>query len=194
MEKQSLQNKKVAVLVANGFEESEFTDPVKALKNAGASVTVVSLKPGKVKAWAEKDWGGEYEVNDTVEKVSSESFDALVLPGGVMNPDLLRVNDDAVRFVKGFVEEAKPIAAICHGPWTLIEAGAVNGRKMTSYPSIKTDLINAGADWQDKEVVTDNGIVTSRSPKDLPAFCAKMVEEIAEGQHLTRNRGVHQLG
>lgn len=194
MEKQSLQNKKVAVLVANGFEESEFTEPVKALKNAGAAVTVVSLKPGKVKAWAEKDWGGEYEVNDTVEKVSSESFDALVLPGGVMNPDLLRVNDDAVRFVKGFVEEAKPIAAICHGPWTLIEAGAVNGRKMTSYPSIKTDLINAGADWQDKEVVTDNGIVTSRSPKDLPAFCAKMVEEIAEGQHLTRNRGVHQLG
>ncbi|WP_423735195.1 type 1 glutamine amidotransferase domain-containing protein [Chitinophaga caseinilytica] len=194
MEKQSLQNKKVAVLVANGFEESEFTEPVKALKNAGAAVTVVSLKPGKVKAWAEKDWGGEYEVNDTVEKVSSESFDALVLPGGVMNPDLLRVNDDAVRFVKGFVEEAKPIAAICHGPWTLIEAGAVSGRKMTSYPSIKTDLINAGADWQDKEVVTDNGIVTSRSPKDLPAFCAKMVEEIAEGQHLTRNRGVHQLG
>ncbi|WP_341839763.1 type 1 glutamine amidotransferase domain-containing protein [Chitinophaga caseinilytica] len=194
MEKQSLQNKKVAVLVANGFEESEFTEPVKALKNAGAAVTVVSLKPGKVKAWAEKDWGGEYEVNDTVDKVSSESFDALVLPGGVMNPDLLRVNDDAVRFVKGFVEEAKPIAAICHGPWTLIEAGAVNGRKMTSYPSIKTDLINAGADWQDKEVVTDNGIVTSRSPKDLPAFCAKMVEEIAEGQHLTRNRGVHQLG
>lgn len=194
MEKQSLQNKKVAVLVANGFEESEFTEPVKALKNAGAAVTVVSLKPGKVKAWAEKDWGGEYEVNDTVDKVSSESFDALVLPGGVMNPDLLRVNDDAVRFVKGFVEEAKPIAAICHGPWTLIEAGAVSGRKMTSYPSIKTDLINAGADWQDKEVVTDNGIVTSRSPKDLPAFCAKMVEEIAEGQHLTRNRGVHQLG
>ncbi|MGE7775993.1 type 1 glutamine amidotransferase domain-containing protein [Chitinophaga sp. NPDC101104] len=194
MEKQSLENKKVAVLVANGFEESEFTEPVKALKDAGAAVTVVSLKPGKVKAWAEKDWGGEYEVNDTADKVSSENFDALVLPGGVMNPDLLRVNDDAVRFVKGFVEEAKPIAAICHGPWTLIEAGAVRGRKMTSYPSIKTDLINAGADWHDKEVVTDNGLVTSRSPKDLPAFCAKMVEEIAEGQHLTRNRGVHQLG
>lgn len=194
MENQSLQGKKVAILVANGFEESEFTKPLEALNAAGAQVTVVSLKPGKVKAWAEKDWGGEYDVNDTVDKTSSENFDALVLPGGVMNPDLLRANSDAVRFVKGFVEEAKPIAAICHGPWTLIEAGAVRGRKMTSYPSIKTDLINAGADWADKEVVTDNGLVTSRSPDDLPAFCAKMVEEIAEGQHLTRNRGVHQLG
>lgn len=194
MEKQTLQNKKVAVLVANGFEESEFTEPVKALKNAGAEVTVVSLKSGKVKAWAEKNWGGEYEVDATVDKVSSESFDALVLPGGVMNPDLLRANKDAVEFVKGFSEEAKPIAAICHGPWTLIEAGIAQGRKMTSYHSIKTDLINAGADWTDQEVVTDNGLVTSRSPEDLPAFCAKMIEEIAEGQHLTRNRGVHQLG
>lgn len=194
MEKQTLQNKKVAVLVANGFEESEFTEPVKALKNAGAEVTVVSLKSGKVKAWAEKNWGGEYDVDATVDKVSSESFDALVLPGGVMNPDLLRANKDAVEFVKGFSEEAKPIAAICHGPWTLIEAGIAQGRKMTSYHSIKTDLINAGADWTDQEVVTDNGLVTSRSPEDLPAFCAKMIEEIAEGQHLTRNRGVHQLG
>lgn len=194
MEKQTLQNKKVAVLVANGFEESEFTEPVKALKNAGAEVTVVSLKSGKVKAWAEKNWGGEYDVDATVDKVSSESFDALVLPGGVMNPDLLRANKDAVEFVKGFSEEAKPIAAICHGPWTLIEAGIAQGRKMTSYHSIKTDLINAGADWTDQEVVTDNGLVTSRSPEDLLAFCAKMIEEIAEGQHLTRNRGVHQLG
>ncbi|WP_109698095.1 type 1 glutamine amidotransferase domain-containing protein [Chitinophaga deserti] len=194
MEKQTLQNKKVAVLVANGFEESEFTEPVKALKNAGAEVTVVSLKSGKVKAWAEKNWGGEYDVDATVDKVSSESFDALVLPGGVMNPDLLRASKDAVEFVKGFSEEAKPIAAICHGPWTLIEAGIAQGRKMTSYHSIKTDLINAGADWTDQEVVTDNGLVTSRSPEDLPAFCAKMIEEIAEGQHLTRNRGVHQLG
>ncbi|WP_333863470.1 type 1 glutamine amidotransferase domain-containing protein [Chitinophaga sp.] len=194
MEKQSLQDKKVAVLVANGFEESEFTEPVAALKNAGAQVTVVSLEPGKVKAWAEKNWGGEYEVNETVDRASSENYDALVLPGGQMNPDFLRANEEAVRFVKGFMEEAKPIAAICHGPWTLIEAGAVRGRKMTSYHSIKTDLINAGADWIDQEVVTDNGLVTSRSPKDLPAFCAKMVEEIAEGQHLSRNRGVHQLG
>lgn len=194
MEKQSLQGKKVAVLVANGFEESEFTVPVEALRNAGAEVSVVSLQPGKVKAWAEKDWGGEYEVNETVDKVSADNFDALVLPGGVMNPDLLRANADAVRFVKEFSEEAKPIAAICHGPWTLIEADVVRGRKVTSYHSIKTDLINAGADWSDQEVVTDNGLVTSRSPEDLPAFCAKMVEEIAEGQHLTRNRGVHQLG
>jgi protease I len=194
MEQQSLKGKKVAVLVADGFEESEFTVPVEALQNAGAEIEVVSLKSGNVKAWAEKEWGDEYRVDKTVDKVSSEDYDALVLPGGVMNPDLLRVNKDAVTFVSGFTEEKKPIAAICHGPWTLIETGALQGRTLTSYPSIKTDLINAGANWEDKEVVVDMGLVTSRSPKDLDAFCKKMIEEIAEGQHLARSRGVHSLG
>lgn len=182
MEKQ-LSNKKVAILVADGFEESEFTQPLEALKNAGAQVEVVSLKSGKVKAWAEKDWGGEYEVDATVDQANAKDYDALVLPGGVMNPDYLRVNAEAVNFVGGFFDDSKPIAAICHGPWTLIETGELKGRRMTSYPSIKTDLINAGVDWVDEEVVVDKGLVTSRNPNDLPAFCKKMVEEIAEGVH-----------
>jgi len=182
MEKQ-LSNKKVAILVADGFEESEFTKPLEALKDANAQVDVISLHGGKVKAWAEKDWGGEYDVDKTVDQANSKDYDALVLPGGVLNPDQLRVNADAVAFVGGFFDDSKPIAAICHGPWTLIETGELAGRTVTSYPSIKTDLINAGAQWEDKEVVVDNGLVTSRSPKDLPAFCKKMVEEIAEGIH-----------
>lgn len=194
MEKQTLKDKKVAVLVTDGFEESEFTQPVEALKNAGADVKVVSLKEGTVKSWAEKNWGKEYKVDTTVKDVSSGDFDALVLPGGVINPDKLRMDIDAVAFVTGFTDEAKPIAAICHGPWTLIETNVLEGRTVTSWPSLKTDLINAGAKWVDKEVVVDNGLVTSRNPGDLPAFCKKMIEEIGEGQHLTRTRGVHQLG
>jgi len=182
MEKQ-LNNKKVAILVANGFEESEFTQPLAALKDAGATVEVISLQAGKVKAWAEKNWGKEYDVDKTVDTVNAQDYDALVLPGGVINPDLLRVNQDAVNFVAGFFDDSKPIAAICHGPWTLIETGELKGRKVTSYKSIKTDLINAGANWVDEEVVVDNGLVTSRNPGDLPAFCKKMLEEIAEGKH-----------
>ncbi len=167
----------------NGFEESEFTQPLAALQDAGAQAEVISLQPGKVKAWAEKNWGKAYDVDKTVDTVNAQDYDALVLPGGVINPDLLRVNQDAVNFVSGFFDDSKPIAAICHGPWTLIETGELKGRKVTSYKSLKTDLINAGANWVDEEVVVDNGLVTSRNPGDLPAFCKKMLEEIAEGKH-----------
>ncbi|HJT73067.1 MAG TPA: type 1 glutamine amidotransferase domain-containing protein [Chitinophaga sp.] len=179
-----LSNKKVAILVADGFEEVEFTQPLEALQNAGAQVEVVSLKEGQVKAWAKKDWGGEYPVDKTVENANAKDYDALVLPGGVMNPDHLRESQDAVNFVAGFFDDSKPIAAICHGPWTLIETGELKGRRVTSYPSLKTDLTNAGANWVDEEVVVDNGLVTSRNPNDLPAFCKKMVEEISEGVHV----------
>ena len=180
---QTLKSKKVAVLAANGFEQSELEKPVEALKQAGAEVEIVSLKSGKIKGWDNKNWGGEIDVDKTVDEVSADDYDAIVLPGGVMNPDQLRRNKDAVKFVSGFVNDKKPIAAICHAPWTLIETGGLKGRTLTSYPSLKTDLINAGANWVDKEVVVDNGLVTSRDPNDLPAFCKKMIEEIAEGQH-----------
>jgi protease I len=176
-------NKKVAILVADGFEEVEFTEPMEALKNAGATVEVVSLKEGQVKSWAKTEWGKEYPVDLTVAEANAKDYDALVLPGGVMNPDHLRENQDAVNFVGGFFDDSKPIAAICHGPWTLIETGELKGRRVTSYPSLKTDLVNAGAEWVDEEVVVDNGLVTSRTPKDLPAFCSKMLEEIGEGVH-----------
>lgn len=182
----NLNAKKVAVLVADGFEESEFTKPVEALRDAGAKVDVISLKSGKVKAWKDNDWGGEYDVDRTIERVNASEYDALVLPGGVMNPDQLRANKDAVKFTTDFMESGKPVAAICHGPWTLIETGKIKGKRMTSYNSIKSDLINAGVDWVDEEVVVDKGLVTSRKPDDLPAFCEKMIEEIAEGKHQTR--------
>lgn len=178
-----LSNKKVAILVADGFEEVEFTKPLEALQNAGASVEVISLHDGEVKAWAGKDWGKTYHVDKTVGEANAKDYDALVLPGGVMNPDHLRESQEAVNFVSGFFDDSKPIAAICHGPWTLIETGELKGRSVTSYPSLKTDLINAGANWIDQEVVVDNGLVTSRNPNDLPAFCSKMVEEIGEGIH-----------
>ncbi|MBS1617363.1 MAG: type 1 glutamine amidotransferase [Bacteroidetes bacterium] len=179
----SIANKKIAVVATDGVEESEFTVPIEALKNADATVEVISLKPGKIKAWNHTDWGGEYSVDKTIAEAQAADYDALVLPGGVMNPDKLRTDADTVAFVASFLEEGKPIAAICHGPWTLIETGHLKGRHMTSYPSIKSDLINAGVDWSDEEVVVDNGLVTSRKPDDLPAFCAKMIEEIGEGQH-----------
>ncbi len=178
-----LKNRKVAILVSNGFEESEFTEPKKALQKAGAKVHVVSPIEGKVKAWNKKDWGNEYEVDIPLNQANADDYDALLLPGGVMNPDNLRADQNAVNFVKKFFEKGKPIAAICHGPWTLIETGALEGRTMTSYPSIKTDLINAGVNWVDKEVVVDAGLVTSRKPDDLPAFNRKMIEEFREGVH-----------
>lgn len=182
MEK-SLEGKRVAILVADGFEQSEFTKPMEALKEAGATVDVIGLKGSEVKAWKDKTWGDTFPLDKLVKEADARSYQALVLPGGVMNPDKLRMDEDAVNFVGGFFEDNKPIAAICHGPWTLIETGELRGRKMTSYPSLKTDLTNAGAVWVDEEVVVDNGLVTSRRPDDLPAFCKKMIEEISEGEH-----------
>ena len=178
-----LRNKRVAVLVENGFEQSELFEPKKALEDAGAAVDIVSPQPGSVKGWDHKNWGKEIAVDRGVDEVKADEYDALLLPGGVMNPDRLRTNQAAVRFVKGFVDTGKPIAAICHGPWTLIEAGATKGRKMTSWPSLASDLRNAGARWVDEPCVVDNGLVTSRKPDDIPAFNRKMIEEFAEGPH-----------
>jgi protease I len=175
--------KKVAVLATNGFEQSELEKPVEALKKSNMSVEIISLKSGKIKGWKEKNWGDEVDVDKVIDDVHAEDYDALVLPGGVMNPDALRSNKKVVEFVNGFFEQDKPIAAICHGPWTLIETGKLKGRKLTSFHSLQTDLKNAGAEWSDEEVVVDNGLVTSRTPDDLPAFCKKMIEEIREGVH-----------
>ncbi len=182
MEKK-LSGKLIAIIVTDGFEQSEFEQPKEALEEQGAKVDVISLKKGKVKAWKDKDWGDEFEVDAIIDEVESGNYDALLLPGGVMSPDKLRVNDLVVDFLADFLDEGKPIAAICHGPWTLIETHNLEGRRMTSYHSIKTDLINAGVKWVDEEVVVDDGLVTSRSPKDLPAFCKKMIEEFAEVVH-----------
>jgi protease I len=181
-----LRNKRVAALVDNGFEQSELVEPKKALEAAGATVDIVSPQSGKVKGWAMKDWGDEVGVDRELDGANAADYDALLLPGGVMNPDKLRSNRKAVSFVKAFIDAGKPIAAICHGPWTLIEAGGVQGRKMTSWPSLQSDLRNAGAHWVDQEVVTDNGLVTSRKPDDIPAFNRKMIEEFAEGRHDTQ--------
>jgi protease I len=181
-----LDGKKVAVLVADGFEQVELLKPVEALRNEGAEVKVVSPKDKKVKGWNFDHWDKEIDVDIPLDQADPNNFDAILLPGGQMNPDILRANDKAVQFVKHFCESGKPIAAICHGPWTLIETGFVKGKKMTSYKSIKTDLKNAGADWVDQEVVTDQGLVTSRNPDDIPAFNRKMIEEIAEGTHERR--------
>jgi protease I len=178
-----LENKRVAILATDGFEESELLSPKQALEGAGAKVDVVSLKHGSIKGWKDGNWSQEVPVDRTVEKAMADDYDALMLPGGVINPDHLRRSAEAVEFVRGFFREKKPVAAICHGPQLLIEADIVRDRKLTSFPSVRTDLMNAGAMWQDSEVVTDNGLVTSRSPKDLPAFNKKMVEEISEGVH-----------
>ena len=180
---QSLQGKKVAILVADGFEQVELTEPRQALDDAGATTSIVSPAKGKVQGWKHFDKADSFPVDVALDSASADAFDALLLPGGVANPDQLRTLPAAVAFVRAFVEAGKPIAAICHGPWTLIEAGGVRGRKMTSWPSLKTDLTNAGASWVDEEVVTDGGLVTSRKPDDIPAFNRKMIEEVAEGRH-----------
>ncbi|OBX25787.1 protease I [Gelidibacter algens] len=180
---ENLNRKRVAILATNGFEESELREPKKALEKAGAEVHIISEKSGKIKSWADGNWSADYNVDKTLDDVNQKDYHALMLPGGVINPDKLRTNPKAVNFVKSFFENHKPVGAICHGPWLLAEADVLKGRKMTSYGSIKTDMINAGANWVDQEVVVDEGLVTSRSPEDLPAFNAKLVEEVYEGKH-----------
>jgi protease I len=180
-----LTGKKIAVLVDHGFEQVEMTKPVDALKEQGAQVFIVS-KQDKVKGWQHTKWGDEFKTDVPLNNALPEQYDALLLPGGVMNPDKLRMEPKAVEFVRHFMETGKPVAAICHGPWTLIETGLIKGKKLTSWPSIKTDLINAGASWSDQEVVVDKGLVTSRKPDDIPAFNKKMIEEFAEGVHKNR--------
>ena len=176
-------NKKIAILATDGFEERELKSPKETLENEGWTAEIVSIKSGEIKSWKEGNWGEPIAVDHIVSEVSASDYDALVLPGGVINPDKLRVDEKAVAFVREFFDAKKPVAAICHGPWTLINADVVEGREMTSYASIRKDLENAGAIWTDEEVVVDMGLVTSRSPKDLPAFNRKMVEEIKEGIH-----------
>ena len=180
---ENLNKKKVAILATHGFEESELREPKAALEKAGAEVHIISEKTGQIKSWTDGNWGKEYNVDKTLDEVTQEDYHALMLPGGVINPDTLRRNPKAVKFVKSFFENHKPVGAICHGPWLLAEADVLKDRKITSYSSIKTDMINAGANWVDEEVVVDNGLVTSRTPKDLPAFNSKLVEEVYEGKH-----------
>ncbi len=175
--------KRVAILAMDGFEESELKSPKDAMENEGFIVEIISEKSGTIKGWANDNWSNEYSVDKTLDSVKANEYDALMLPGGVINPDKLRGNGDALDFIRDFFEQKKPVAAICHGPQSLISAGVVRGRRMTSYPSIKDDLVNAGANWVDEEVVVDEGFVTSRSPKDLPAFNSKLIEEIKEGKH-----------
>jgi len=178
-----LSGKKVAILVEKGFEQIELTEPRQALEQAGAQTQIISPQQGNVKGWNRTEWGDDFPVDVPLESANPNDYDALLLPGGVMNPDKLRMNEKAVQFVGAFFQAGKPVAAICHGPWTLIDAGVVEGRTLTSYPSMKADLTNAGANWVDREVVVDNGLVTSRRPADIPAFNKKMVEEFAEGKH-----------
>ena len=175
--------KKVAILTENGFEETELTSPKKAMENAGIKVDIVSPQKSKVKGWAHDHWSVELPVNVNLSNADMENYDALLIPGGAMNPDQMRMNEQCVQFARDFMKSGKTVAAICHGPQLLIETGLLKGRKLTSYPSIKTDLKNAGADWRDKEVVVDDNLITSRSPKDLEAFNKKLLEQIREGIH-----------
>ena len=181
-----LTDKKVAILVADGFEQQELTGPKEALDGAGAKTMIVSPVDGQVEGWNHYEKGDKFPVDVRLAEANADDFDALLLPGGVANPDQLRMKKEAVDFVRQFFDAGKPIAVICHGPWTLIEADVVDGKKMTSWPSLKTDLINAGADWVDEAVVVDNGLISSRNPGDIPAFNQKMIEEFAEGQHGSR--------
>ena len=177
-----LQGKKVAFIATEGVEQVELTEPWKAVQDAGAEPELISIEPGEVQAWKHFDKGGRFKVDRTIEEAHVEDYDALVLPGGVVNPDQLRTDENVVSFIRQFAMSGKPIGVICHGPWTLIEAGVLKGRTITSWPSLQTDLRNAGAHWVDKEVVVEPGLVSSRKPDDLPAFTAKIVEEFAAGR------------
>jgi protease I len=181
-----LSGKKIAILATNGFEQSELEVPRDTLNQAGATVDVISLQAGEIKGWDKKDWGRPIKVDKVLDQVSAKDYDAVVLPGGQINPDLLRVEPKALQFIKDTFEAKKVVAAVCHAPWLLIETGIAKGRKMTSFKSIKTDVMNAGAKWEDSEVVVDQGVITSRNPGDLKAFSAKIIEEIKEGRHTQR--------
>jgi protease I len=190
----NLSGKRVAILATDGVEQSELVEPRKALDAAGAQTVLVSPKADVIKAWQHGQWGDEIAVDMALADARVDNFDALLIPGGVMNPDKLRTDTNAVELVRGFFRAAKPVAAICHGPWLLVEADVVRGRTVTSWPSLQTDLRNAGADWVDREVVTDQGLVTSRKPDDIPAFNRKMIEEIAEGPHEGQRRSAQPTG
>jgi protease I len=178
-----LAGKTIAIVVGNGFEQIEMTQPRQALEAEGAATYLVSTEKDEVRAWKHREWGDTFEVDVSIDKAKPEEFDALLIPGGVMNPDQLRTDKDVLAFVRSFFDAGKPVAAICHGPWVLIDAGVLEGRRVTSWPSIRADLRNAGAEVLDQEVVVDNGLVTSRKPDDIPAFNQKMIEEFAEGAH-----------
>lgn len=179
---ESLQGKRIAILATDGFEQVELTDPKKALEEAGATTEIVSPKGGAIKAWKTKDWGDTAQVDKTLDQAKAQEYDALLLPGGVINPDHLRMEPKAVQFVKDFVSSGKTVAAICHGPWMLVEAGVVKGKTMTSWPSVRTDLKNAGANVVDQEVVTDGQFITSRKPDDIPAFNRTIIERLSEAK------------
>jgi protease I len=178
-----LQGKKIAFLATDGVEQIELVEPWKAVEHAGGEPELLSIQPGKIQGFEHLDKGEEFSVDKHVSQADPDDYEGLVLPGGVANPDFLRMDEDAVRFVKNFFETGKPVGVICHGPWTLVEAGVLKGRKITSWPSLQTDIKNAGGNWVDEEVVVDAGLVSSRRPDDLPAFCAKIVEEFGEGVH-----------
>ncbi|WP_018982113.1 type 1 glutamine amidotransferase domain-containing protein [Salinimonas chungwhensis] len=179
----TLTGKKVAILATNGFEQVELTEPMEKVKSAGADVEIVSLESGEIQGMNHDEKGDMFPVDKTVNEVSADDYNGLILPGGVLNPDTLRTNEKAVQFVRDFFVQHKPVSAICHGPWMLVEADVLNGRTVTSFPSIKTDILNAGGNWVDEEVVVDQGLTTSRTPDDMEAFCKKVVEELREGKH-----------
>jgi len=183
---EKLKGKKIAILATDGFEQVELTNPKMVLEEAGASTEIISLKSGEIKGWNLKEWGDKVKVDKTLDQARPADYDALVLPGGVINPDHLRMEPKAVQFVKEFAQSGKPVAAICHGPWTLVEAGVVKGRKMTSWPSLKTDLKNAGANWVDEQAVVDGNFITSRKPDDIPAFSQKIIEMVADNKQQLR--------